>query len=74
MASTEKDLIHLKKLFVMNEVQKMREKIIETINELPEDKLIEVDILIKKILLKENNSIEDIYNAAKKNIMKHFKS
>jgi hypothetical protein len=49
----------------MNEVQKMREKIIETIKELPEDKLAEVNILIKKILLKENNSIENIYTIAK---------
>jgi len=52
-------------MFVMNEVQKMREKIIETIKELPEDKLAEVNILIKKILLKENNSIENIYTIAK---------
>lgn len=51
----------------MNEVQEMRKKIIETINELPEDKLIEIDKWIKKINLKESSSIEDIYNVAKKN-------
>ena len=50
----------------MNEVQEMRKKIIETINELPEDKLVEVDNLIKIVILKKSNSVEDIYDAAKK--------
>lgn len=49
----------------MNEVQEMREKIIESIKELPEEKLREVDTLIKKINLNESHSIENIYNLAK---------
>jgi len=50
----------------MNEVEEMRRKIIATINELPKDKLIEIDVLIKKISLEPGNSIEYIYNRAKK--------
>lgn len=54
------------KMFVMNEIEEIRRKIIETINELPKDKLIEVDVLIKKISLESTNSIENIYREAKK--------
>ncbi len=53
-------------MFIMNEIEEMRLKIIETINELPKDKLIEVDVLIKKISLESTNSIENIYREAKK--------
>jgi hypothetical protein len=34
----------------MDETEEMRRKIIETINELPKDKLIEVGVLIKNFL------------------------
>ena len=50
----------------MDETEEMRRKIIETINELPKDKLIEVGVFIKKLSLEPNNSIEYIYNEAKK--------
>ena len=50
----------------MDETEEMRRKIIETINELPKDKLIEVGVLIKKLSLKPDNSIEYVYNEAKK--------
>ncbi len=50
---------------IMKKVEEMRRKIIATINELPEDKLIEVDALIKKISSEPPNSIEYIYNEAK---------
>ncbi len=50
----------------MDEIEEMRRKIIETINELPKDKLIEADLLIKKISSAPVNSIEYIYNEAKK--------
>ena len=50
----------------MNETEEMRRKIIETINELPKDKLIEVGVLIKKLSLEPDNSIEYVYNEAKK--------
>ena len=50
----------------MEEMEEMRRKIIETINELPKDKLIEVGVLIKKLSLEPDSSIEYIYNKAKK--------
>lgn len=53
-------------MFVMDNIEEMRRKLIETINELPKDKLIEADVLIKKISLEPANSIEYIYREAKK--------
>ena len=50
----------------MDETEEMRRKIIETINELPKDKLIEVGVLIKKLSLEPDNSREYVYNEAKK--------
>ena len=50
----------------MDETEEMRRKIIETINDLPKDKLIEVGVLIKKLSLEPDNSIEYIYNKPKK--------
>jgi len=50
----------------MNEVQEMRKKIIETINELPEDRLVEFDALLKEIILNKSNYIGEIYREAKK--------
>jgi hypothetical protein len=50
----------------MDEIDELRRKIIEIVNELPKDKLVEVNVLIKKISLEPTNSIEHIYNEAKK--------
>lgn len=48
----------------MDQFEEIRQKIIATINELPEDKLIKVDGLIRGIS-SEPSSIETIYNEAK---------
>jgi hypothetical protein len=54
----------------MTQVDEMRRKLIETINELPEDKLIAVDDLIKKISLNQVIPIDFIYSQAKTNYNK----
>lgn len=51
----------------MTQFEELRQKLISTINQLPEDKLIEIDALVRKISLEQKNSIEYIYNEAKKN-------
>ena len=50
----------------MNEVHEIREQIIELINKLPDDKLKEVDTLLKKIAADEKQSIDHIYAEAVK--------